>query len=188
MEQAAWARDLARRLLENPLPRRWAHTQGVAGRADSLVPVLGEEADLLAAAAWLHDIGYSPDLADTGFHPLDGARYLRDVQGVDERLCRLVAHHSCAVYEASERGLHEALIAEFAPERPELVEALTYCDMTTGPDGRHLDVADRLAEIHSRYGPEHLVSRSISAATPYITSAVRATEQALADVRTGRAG
>jgi putative nucleotidyltransferase with HDIG domain len=188
MEQAAWARDLARRLLEEPLPRRWSHSQGVARRAASLAAVLGEDADLLEAAAWLHDIGYSPELVDTGFHPLDGARYLRDVAAADDRLCRLVAHHSCAVYEASERGLHDALSAEFAPERAALVEALTYCDMTTGPDGRHLDVADRLAEIHSRYGPEHLVSRSIAAATPCITSAVRTVERALSDVGAGRAG
>lgn len=32
--------------------------------------------DLLVAAAWLHDIGYAPELRDTGFHPLDGARHL----------------------------------------------------------------------------------------------------------------
>ncbi|WP_285629349.1 HD domain-containing protein [Actinoallomurus iriomotensis] len=188
MEHASWARDLARQLLERPLPRRWAHTQGVAGRAESLAPLLAGEADLLAAAAWLHDIGYSPEIVDTGFHSLDGARYLRDVHGADERLCRLVAHHSCATYEATERGLHDTLVAEFDPERPELAEALTYCDMTTGPDGIHLDVADRLAEIHSRYGPEHLVSRSISAATPCITSAVRAIESALPDVRTDVSG
>src|SRR5690606_30515765 len=112
----------------------------------------------LTAAAYLHDIGYSPELVDTGFHPLDGARYLRDVAGADERLCRLVAHHSCAVNEATERDLYDALTKEFAPERQELADALTYCDMTTGPDGRHLDVHERLAEIHSRYGPEHLVS------------------------------
>ena len=28
------------------------------------------------AAAWLHDIGYAEELLDTGFHPLDGARFL----------------------------------------------------------------------------------------------------------------
>ena len=33
--------------------------------------------DDLVAAAWLHDIGYAPELVETGFHPLDGARYLR---------------------------------------------------------------------------------------------------------------
>ncbi|MFI7043308.1 HD domain-containing protein [Streptosporangium sandarakinum] len=183
MGHAEWARDLVENLLRKPLPRRWAHTQGVAARAESLVPILGEEADLLIAAAWLHDIGYAPDLVDTGFHPLDGARYLRDVHQADARLCRLVAHHSCAVYEATERGLLDALNAEFGLERPELVTALTYADMTTSPDGLPLDVSDRLAEIHSRYGPEHLVSRSISNATPCITSAVRAVQEALADVR-----
>lgn len=179
MGQAEWARDLARRLLEEPLPRRWAHTQGVAARAVSLVPLLGQESDLLTAAAWLHDIGYAPELVDTGFHPLDGARYLRDVQQADDRLVRLVAHHTCAEYEAAERGLFDALSEEFDKERLELVEALTYCDMTTSPDGLPLEVETRLAEIHSRYGPEHLVSRSITNATPCITAAVRAVQAAL---------
>ncbi|MEV1200268.1 HD domain-containing protein [Microbispora rosea] len=180
MGQVEWARDLAERLLAEPLPRRWAHTQGVAARAESLAPILGDEVDTLTAAAYLHDIGYSPELIDTGFHPLDGARYLRDVAGADECLCRLVAHHSCAANEATERGLLDVLNAEFAKERPELVEALTYCDMTTGPDGRHLDVRDRLAEIHSRYGPEHLVSRSITTSTPCIMAAVASIKERLA--------
>ena len=60
------------------MPRRWAHVQGVAARARGLAPVLGADADLLEAAAWLHDIGYAPDLAATGLHQLDGGRYLRD--------------------------------------------------------------------------------------------------------------
>ncbi|MFB9677645.1 HD domain-containing protein [Streptosporangium vulgare] len=188
MGQAEWARDLAKELLEQPLPRRWAHTQGVAARAELLAPILGQESDLLTASAWLHDIGYAPQLVDTGFHPLDGARYLREVHQADDKLVRLVAHHSCAVYEATERGLLDVLNEEFDRERPELVEALTYCDMTTSPDGLPLDVDVRLAEIHSRYGPEHLVSRSITNATPCITSAVRAVQVALADVRPGGAG
>ncbi|MEU8252263.1 HD domain-containing protein [Nonomuraea sp. NPDC048916] len=188
MGQADWACDLAERLLSTTLPRRWTHTQGVAKRAESLTPLLGAEADTLTAAAYLHDIGYAPDLVDTGFHPLDGARYLRDVVKADDVLCRLVAHHSCAVNEALNRNLFDALNAEFDEERPELVEALTYCDMTTGPDGTHLDVADRLAEIHSRYGPEHLVSRSITASTPCILAAVKAVETALSDVRLRTSG
>ena len=77
---ASWAEDLAQALLQEPLPRRWAHVQGVAARARSLAPVLGADADLLQAAAWLHDIGYAPALSLTGLHALDGARYLRDAQ------------------------------------------------------------------------------------------------------------
>ena len=75
--------------------------------------------------------------------------------------------------EAEERGLADVLLAEFEPERPELADALTYCDMTTGPDGRHLTVEERLAEIRTRYGRGHLVDRSIERATPRIKKAAR---------------
>ena len=72
---STWAERLARPLLEHVLPRRWAHVQGVAARARSLAPTVGIDADLVEAAAWLHDIGYLPDLAATGLHSLDGALY-----------------------------------------------------------------------------------------------------------------
>jgi HD domain len=88
---ASRAEQLAQALLQESLPRRWAHVQGVATRARSLVPVLDLDADLLEAAAWLHGIGYAPGLAVTGLHALDGARYLRDSQHADGMLCRLVA-------------------------------------------------------------------------------------------------
>ena len=168
----AWAEVLARNLLEDPLPRRWSHVQGVAARARSFEPAFGADKELLEAAAWLHDIGYLPELARTGLHGLDGARYLRDVQHADPMLCRLVAHHSCAIIEAEERGLADILRCEFvAPPRP-LADALTCCDMTTSPDGEPVNVDRRLAEIHHRYGSGHLVSRSIRRATPMILQAV----------------
>jgi hypothetical protein len=169
---AAWAEGLARTLLEGPLPRRWAHVQGVAARARGIARALGPDAGLLEAAAWLHDIGYSPELARTGFHPLDGARYLGDVQGADQLLCRLVAHHSCAHIEAGERGLADELLREFEPAPEPLASALTFCDMTTSPDGEHVDVERRLAEIHERYDSGHVVSRSIRRATPMIRQAI----------------
>jgi HD domain len=171
--QASWAQQLARTLLQEPLPRRWAHVQGVADRARSLAPVLGADADLLEADGWAHDIGYAPSLAITRLHQLDGARYLRDAQHAGTMLCRLVAHHSCALVEASEHGLAEILDLEFEPVPQELSDALTYCDMTTSPDGELVPAEQRLAKIHRRYGPGHLVSRSIERATPMILRAVR---------------
>ena len=172
MPHADWAEATARKLLAGPLPRRWAHTRGVAAAARSLAPVLGRDAGLVIAAAWVHDIGYAPGLAATGFHPLDGARHLRDREGASEMLCRLVAHHSCAINEAAERGLAGELAAEFLPARRDLADALIYCDMTTSPDGDRLPVACRLAEIRRRYGPGHLVSLSISRSAPELTRAV----------------
>jgi hypothetical protein len=160
------ARDLASQLLEEPLPRRWAHTQGVAAAATALSGILGEDADLITTSAWLHDIGYSPALEASGFHPLDGARYLRDTHHIDEVLCCLVAHHSGALTEAAERGLAGELAAEFAFPPADLYDALSYSDYTTGPDGQHLTVDERIAEIVSRYGPGHLVTRSVERGAP----------------------
>ena len=168
----AWAEDLARNLLKDTLPRRWAHVQGVAARARSLAPAFAADKELLEAAAWLHDIGYLPELAETGLHALDGARYLRDVQHATPMLCRLVAHHSCAVIEAEERDLADVLRREFELPPQPLADALTFCDMTTSPDGEPVNVDRRLAEILHRYGSEHLVSRSIRRATPMILRAV----------------
>ncbi len=171
MTYSGRAEDIARSLLDEPLPRRWAHVQGVAATARTLAPILGGNADLLTAAALLHDIGYAPSLADTGFHPLDGARYLRDVEHADAMLCRLVAHHSCAIIEAEERGLAGELAREFKPAPRDLADALIYCDMTTGPDGQRMPIEQRLADIRARYGPEHLVTRALARSAPQLTEA-----------------
>ena len=177
-DTAAWAENTARRILKASLPRRWAHTQQVAAAARTLAPVLGRDADLVTAAAWLHDIGYAPALGGTGFHPLDGARHLRDTEHAAGILCRLVAHHSCAQIEAEERGIGADLVREFHPAPPALADAVIYCDMTTGPDGQRLPVEQRLAEILARYGPSDLVSRSITRSAPLLTAAVtRVTQQ-----------
>jgi predicted hydrolase (HD superfamily) len=177
--EAAWARDLARTLLEEPLPRRWAHTQGVAARAESFAPVVGFDTKTLAAAAWLHDIGYSPAILTTGFHPLDGARYLRDTKHAPARLCRLVAHHSCARVEAEERGLSDLLLGEFPADDDPLTTALIYCDMTTSPDGKLVTYDERLTEILNRYGEDDIVSRSMKRASPAIRDAISAAENLL---------
>nr|WTB32247.1 HD domain-containing protein [Streptomyces sp. NBC_00830] len=170
---AKWAHQVAEAELHVPLPRRWAHSQGVARRAAELAGVLGDDADLLASAAVLHDVGYAPRLAATGFHPLDGARFLRDVHAADERLVRLVANHSLALLEAEERGLRDVLEAEFPLlDDQRLVDALVYCDMTTTPDGGITSAEARLAEITDRYGADSLVGRFICRATPDILAAV----------------
>jgi putative nucleotidyltransferase with HDIG domain len=174
------ARQIAEQLLADELPRRWTHVQAVGAKAQRVALVLdGSDRDTLVAAAWLHDIGYAKRLAITGFHPLDGGRWLRE-RGFNSRVTNLVANHSAAVIEADERGLGDELSAEFPPEDSAVADALIYCDMTTGPDGQDFDVADRLAEIRSRYGPDHVVTRFIKRAEPTILEAARRTEKRLA--------
>ena len=64
--------------------------------------------------------------------------------------------------------------------------------MTTSPDGQPVPVEQRLAEIHGRYGPGHLVSRSIRRATPMILRAVEQVHDRAAQTasfpQTGRGG
>jgi len=176
--ERAW--HLAEAELGEALPRRWAHSQAVAARAGSVSRML-DESELLQAAAVLHDVGYAPRLATTGFHPLDGARFLRDEHGAEERLVRLVANHSFALLEAEERGLGDVLAAEFPLlDEPLMVDALVYCDMTTTPDGDLTTAGERIAEIVSRYGPDSIVGRFIRRAAPEILASVERVEAALA--------
>ncbi|WP_030205898.1 HD domain-containing protein [Streptomyces bikiniensis] len=176
-----WAAAVAETELGKTLPRRWTHTRGVAERAIEVSQVIRQDGSLLVAAATLHDVGYAPRLATTGFHPLDGARFLRDEHGADERLTRLVANHSFALLEAEERGLREELASEFPLlEEPLLVDALVYCDMTTTPDGGRTTAEERVAEILGRYGEDSVVGRFIRRAAPEIFAAVGRVEAALA--------
>jgi HD superfamily phosphodiesterase len=91
------ARTLAEDCLAGELPRRWTHVQAVAAKAERVSMVLDPaDRDVLVAAAWLHDLGYAGPVSDTGFHPLDGARWLAR-QGFDRRVTALVAYHSAAI-------------------------------------------------------------------------------------------
>ena len=134
---------------------------------------------MLAAAAWLHDVGYAPGVGRTGLHALDGGRWLL-VNKWPVRVAALVAHHSCALFEAEERGLAGWLAAEFVQEQSPTADALWFVDMTTGPDGQDVDVLDRLAEVRERYGPDHVVTRFWARAEPSLVQAVRRTEALLA--------
>jgi hypothetical protein len=164
---------MARLLLAENLPLRWQHTEGVARRAMSLSRLVVDAADVLVQAAFLHDVGYAPAIAETGFHPLDGARYLASRGDVDRRVVLLVAHHSFARVEAGLRGLALALDKEFPQlDEPLLTDALVFCDMTTTPDGRVTTSEQRVGEILGRYGEASVVGRFIRSVAPSIHEVV----------------
>jgi len=171
----AWAMGLAKRHLDVPMFRanRWLHTQAVATRAKLVSPVCGADAELLVAAAWVHDIGYSPLLAETGFHPVDGALFLERL-GADSRITSLVAHHSAACGEAGLRGLTG--FYDLWTDVPGAVrDALWWADMTTGFTGKTVVFADRLTDIRRRWGASHTVTRAITNATDELQAAISRT-------------
>lgn len=122
-----------------------------AGRVAARLAVLfdAEESALLVAAATLHDVGYSPRIAHSGFHPLDGAAFLA-AEGFDPRLAGLVAHHSLAGLTADAHGVFD-LEDRFPREQSLLVDALVYADMHSAPDGRMIPAEQRLADIAARH-------------------------------------
>jgi hypothetical protein len=172
------AERLARALLCSQ-PARWRHVAAVARRAATVATkVARNEADLVVAGAWLHDIGYADELVATGFHHLDGAVYLAG-QG-EERLAGLVAYHSAGLEESRLRGLGREL-AVFTDEVSAVSEAVTYCDLTTRGDGSSVSLDGRLADVRARYGDEHVVTRALTAACPRLELLVQDVESLLGE-------
>jgi len=174
------AGELLRRLDDGG--RRWRHTQWVAAKAAEAAPLLPPaDGELLVAAAWLHDIGYSPHVALWGFHPVDGAAYA-SAHVPRRAVAGLIAQHSGARFLAEARGPSH-LMHPF--ERREwwsgaLPDALTWADQTTDPEGRPIAVEDRLAEMLHRHGPDSPNARAHPRRAPVVVAAVRATEARLA--------
>lgn len=162
---------------------RLDHSAGVAHRVGRAARVVEPEwRSALEAAVWLHNIGYSPELALTGFHPLDGARWLRAHSWPTET-CGLIAWHAESVEEARVYGLDRELAAEF--DRPPRLAsaALAWADLTSSPAGERWNVERRLADILERYPPGSIVHEATRASLPALRAAVREIQELLGGQR-----
>jgi hypothetical protein len=160
-----WSRAVARELLAE-MDGRLGHMEAVGRWAEEVA----RGSPMNTMRRWLRPrtctmLG-TLGAAGDGLHPLDGARWLR-AQGICQRVCNLVAHHSGARSLAEERGLLGEL-QEFDLERGPVIDGLTYADMTTGPDGRYVTFEERLDDILSRYPPGDPVHRAIVRARPVV--------------------
>ena len=154
------------------LGRRWDHVRAVGRLADELVAA-GLTEPTVAAAAWLHDLGYAPSLRTTDFHPVDGAAYLERL-GTPDAVVGLVAWHTGAAFEAEERGMTSAL-DRFPKPDPDQLATLTLLDLVVGPDGCFTTPTERVSEILERYEVTSAVHRAVSRArTELLAAAERA--------------
>lgn len=173
------AASMADKLLRS-VGTRLAHSACVARQVEQvghLVDASWQPA--LHEAAWLHDIGYHERIAFTGFHPLDGARWLQ-ASGWRPETCRLVAWHTAASSEGTLRGLADTLAAEFAPPVSLAAAALTWADLTSSPAGAKWTAHRRVADILRRHPADSVVHRSVVAALPDLRAAVKQIEFRLA--------
>lgn len=176
-ELVASARSVGGMRLQS-LPRRWAHVQGVAASAASVAPLVdAARAGEIVTACWLHDVGYADEVAATGLHPVDGARFARAL-GFPPLVVSLIAYHTGAEFEAAERGLSDAL-AEFERPPKAALDVVTYADLTTAVDGLPIKAEDRLAEILDRYQPGDPVHRAVTKSAPALRASVARVEDRL---------
>lgn len=170
---AALARHVSCDLLRDELPARWRHSIMVAAEARRLAHILAPGvAEIIIAAAELHDVGYAQPLRRTGFHPVDGARFIHDLGLFPDSVASLVAYHSGAEYEAHQRGLTEELY-EFPRPPRRWLDILSSADLCTGPTGEPVDPSVRLGEVLQRYTPDDPVHAAITESRPELLGIVQ---------------
>lgn len=172
----AHAAALATTLLSS-MGDRWAHVRAVGGAADALATATSCVPTQVIVAAWLHDVGYARRVRSTGFHPVDGARFLSR-QSAPVEVVSLVAYHTGATFEAEERGLVDELAVFELPDESAL-DLLTFVDLTTGATGGRLRVRERLDEIMTRYAEDDPVYRAVSRSRPALIAACERAVSAL---------
>ncbi|MGI8608423.1 MAG: HD domain-containing protein [Candidatus Dormibacteria bacterium] len=163
---------------------RWAHVAAVAEQARWVSRFLpsAEDEDHLIAAAYMHDVGYCASVDRTGFHPYDGALFIREA-GFD-RLAELVAHHSGADWDAALLDRAEDL-KTFPTEKSAVADGLTYCDLTTGPAGERMTLGERTADVIRRYGKRSVVAEAMALAMTELEGAIQRTESLIEANRVG---
>ncbi len=70
-------------------------------------------------------------------------------------------------------------MGEFIDERSQVSDALTYCDLTTGPAGETVAVAHRLSDIERRHGTSSVTVRTMKVASSSLLAAVARVEERL---------
>ncbi len=141
-------------LKENP--NRVKHVLEIATRVREsatalLLPL--QEVEMAECAALLHDIGYWKPIALTGFHPADGANFLKE-QGRHD-LASMIIGHSCSPEEGELLGY-----SGIQQDQRITSKLITYWDVQIKQGGEAVSYQERLADILQRYGPDSLVGRA----------------------------
>lgn len=144
----------------SPTEMRYQHILGVVQKANN------------SPESYLHDIGYSPSLVHTGFHPIDGALYALE-HDFELEVVMAVLFHGGALGEAKLRGgaireIYEKLSKFITPSQQERIDFLTYCDIHTSPNGQTITLEERLTNIWSRYDEETVVYQNMKQQVPYL--------------------
>ena len=110
-------------------------------------------------AGLLHDIGCLEELGKTGFHPLDGYRYL--LAAGFPSLAEVALNHSTSREEAALLNLPLPVC-----EQSLICDLVTYWDMRVLPGGELSSYEERVIELSARYGPDSIPACAARSARP----------------------
>ena len=153
-----------------------AQVRRCAEQLRSNLPGCSIDPDMAYCAALLHDVGYVPDLRVSGFHPKDGADFLRS-RGFGD-LAELIEGHGCSPEEAALLG-HPAV----TPAPHLIAKLITYWDMRVKQGGAIVTYSERLQDILFRYGESSVVGRANLAAQSRLEAIAREVEGLLQPIK-----
>lgn len=158
-------------------PDRLRHVLVVADRVRQLARDLNEtypgmniNEELAYCAALLHDVGYIEEIAESGFHAIDGANFLRK-KGFSH-LADLTIGHSSAPEEAELRGLKQV-----SPSEDWIAKLVTYCDVQVNHRGQIVTPEERFQDIIERYGEHSIVGMATQRARERILLIIEAVDR-----------
>lgn len=163
-------------------PERLRHILVVAERVrqsardiNELNPGFNIDETLAYCAGLVHDIGYLEDIADTGFHPLDGYRFL--LRSGFPELARRIVGHGCAIEEAELLGIT-------LPEGIDdlIARLITYWDMQVRTGGEIAGYEIRLRDVLTQYGEDSLIGRANRCARPRIEQIIEQINRLLGNI------
>lgn len=147
---------------------RFKHIMGVVDEMKLLLrhfDIDNKTKNELINLAFLHDIGYSEQLTKTGFHPLDGALFCKEM-GYSEDVVSAVMFHSGAYRDVEMNfpdimGCYVNHSYRIKNKGKLYIELITYCDLHRSPLGIKVNLDERLEDIYRRYGEDHNVSLTV---------------------------
>ena len=150
------------KLYFKPYSQLYKNTQGVVEEMRLLlnqIDLSSEEKLDLIELAYLHKIGFSHKTIKTGFEPLDGALYCKNMNYSSEVVTAVM--FCSGALEIVERNFSDLLniYLEYkyyiTPKTELYIDLITYCDLHRSAYGEKISFQEKLVEVQTSFGETH---------------------------------
>ncbi|WP_456364381.1 hypothetical protein [Priestia aryabhattai] len=151
-----------------PCTQIYKNTKGVVEEMEMLlnhIELPTSEKNELIELAYLHKIGFSQKVVNTGFEPLDGALYCKSKDySFDFVSAVMFSFGAFAVVEQNFPDLLDVYLEYkyyITPKAELFIDLITYCNLQRSATGEKVDYQHKLSEIYTTFGELHNYSNTI---------------------------